>query len=235
MSIILKKILLIIIIHLMLIPSISGNVSTDEPIIKDITIAPDKPNPLSEINITADIEGENIQEVYIRIQELNSMSCLPKVINESMANIDGLWVAYAQLKWNLSTKICYWFEIKVNGSWYDNKEDRLYHDLYPEINILKPEIGYLYILGKQVAKSNFNNTILFVRAKIKVDFGTYFSEDIVKVEFYLNNELKVLFEEGPYTWYWRNFSLGKYDLEVKIYIDKFNYSSTNIEVFAFIL
>ncbi len=208
----------------------------DEPRIENITISPEKPTPLSEITITAEINGENIEEVCMRVEEGNDMYCYPYPLNVSLVNIHtNIYKGNATLiHWD-ATRILCWPVIKCNGTWYELFEEYYFHDLYPELNISVPEKGYFYLFGKQIGKTFLGNTILVGKTTIIIDVGSYFKYDIENIEFYINDKLKGNINEEPFEWKWKTFSIGKCDIEIRAYVSETNYSFVKTQVIAFIL
>jgi hypothetical protein len=76
--------------------------------------------------------------------------------------------------------------------------------------ISEPEEGYLYIMGRKIAK--IGKTFIIGKMSVKVE-GNY-----DKVEFYLNNELKYEDNEKPYEWEICN-AIGKNKIIVKMYYE----------------
>jgi len=203
-----------------------------DPVIKNITISPEKPTPLSNITFTIEIEGENISEVYLRVLEANKNMCYPTK-NVSMEKIDDeIYECNITLEFAAATYIKYQPIVYCNGVWYEFE----YHNqiLYPDLKITIPEEGYFHFLGIKLVKTYSGNTVLLGRTKVKVDVG-YFESVIEKVEFYLNNQLMKIDNENPYDWRWGTFSFGKYLIDIKAYVNETEYSNKTIKVMAFML
>ncbi len=231
-----RKISSLLIIQSLILLSFLGSVTADEPIIINITISPEKPIPQSEVSFTAEISGENITQVCIRVEEWNEWFCYQDIQNITMIKIsEGLYQCNVTLLHDDIIGITYWPVVYSNGVWYDFREERRDHDIYPELKIVKPKKGGIYLFGNQIGTDFNENTVMVGRTKIIIDIGSYFKECISKIEFYLNEKLKGTISRTTLEVMWKKFSFGRYNLEIKAYINEFNYSSTNIEVFAFIL
>lgn len=213
-----------------------GLAVADEPEIENITISPEKPVSLSTITFIADINGEDIEEVYMLVEECIEGLCYADYQNESMNPIDNdTWECTATLIHDDTTFIHYWLVIKCNNTWYEFFSKDYIHDIYPVLSLVIPEEGYFYLIGKQMGKSFFGNTVLIGRTTIKIDIGSYSSMGIEKVDFYLNGKLKGTVEEKPFDWLWKTFSFGTYNLEIRAYVSGTNYSFVKTQVIAFIL
>jgi hypothetical protein len=208
----------------------------DEPTIESITVSPVNPHPQSTISFNAEISGEDISEVYLRVEEANDMFCYQGIHNVSMSKIRGeIFSCNLMLLHEGATWIIYWLVIKCNDTWYNFKDERQYHDLYPVLNIVNPEKGFFHILGKPITKTFFGNTVIFGKTKIIIDVGTYLKTDIEKIELYIDNNLKETINKSPFEWVWKTFSFGSCNIEIKAYVSELNYSNSKFQVIAFIL
>ena len=82
----------------------------------------------------------------------------------------------------------------------------------PTVIITRPD-RYIYVRD--------NETIPFIIpiivGKLTVKAEAYSSEEVEKVEFYLNNILQYTDVEEPYTWTWEKSPFGFYRIEAKVY------------------
>ena len=82
----------------------------------------------------------------------------------------------------------------------------------PTVIITRPD-RYIYIRD--------NETIPFIIpiivGKLTIKAEAYSSEEVEKVEFYLNNILQYTDVEEPYTWTWEKSPFGFYKIEVRVY------------------
>jgi len=226
----------VLILQIMICLSFFDSVIADELTIKSITVYPEKPNPKSEIVFTAEITGGDIEEIYMIVDEANDEFVYIPRHNISMSNIQGeIYTCNLTLLHEGATFIVYWPVIKSNDIWYNFVKERKTHDLYPEVSIVTPKKGYFYLLGKQIVKTFFGNTVLIGRTTIKIDIGTYNFQNIEKVEYCIDEKPKGTVKEMPFEWLWRTFSFGMYNIEIKAYVSELNYSNNNIQVLAFIL
>lgn len=74
----------------------------------------------------------------------------------------------------------------------------------PVIYIKKPKENYFYLNGNEIISLRRTIIIGNIDIEAKVNF-VY--EDIEKVEFYIDDELKATFTESPYSYYWNDTSL----------------------------
>jgi hypothetical protein len=228
-----KKIIVIGIIILFLCMVVQPSIALcRDPTIISITISPEKPVPLSTITFTLEIEGENISEVYMRLKEANDYFCYtPRNVSMDRIN-EEIYECNVTLEWVDATYISYQPLVYCNGIWYEFE----FHNqiLYPVLSISVPVEGHFHLVGIKLFKTYSGNTVLLGRTKVKVDVG-FFDPGIEKVEFYLNNQLMKIDNENPYDWRWGTFSLGKYLIEIKAYVNEIDYSYEEIQLIAFIL
>ena len=101
-----------------------------------------------------------------------------------------------------------------------------------ELNISRPNDGYLYVFDKEIISMFFGNTIII--GKIAVNVEAHDNESgIERVEFFINDLLKVTDEEEPYTWVWNEKNFGKYIIKAVAYDDIGNSESDEITVWKF--
>lgn len=91
--------------------------------------------------------------------------------------------------------------------------------------IEKPEEGYLYVMGKEVAR--IGKTVIIGRMNVEVS-GNY-----DKVEFYLDNELKFEDNSPPYQWQISRV-IGNHEIKAKMYYNG-SEAEDSIEAFLFVL
>jgi len=105
-----------------LLLSFSGIGSADDPTYENIVIDPIDPTRQSEVKFSVDVTGEDIEEVWISIEECAltpDYFCHPVSLNISMSKVDGTWEATATLEWDDTEEGHAWLAIKSNGTWYD--------------------------------------------------------------------------------------------------------------------
>ena len=103
--------------------------------------------------------------------------------------------------------------------------------LQMNISITKPEEGYLYIGNRKISPTVSDNTII-VR-KITVEVNAYSSEEIEKVEFYVDYESKAVDYDEPYSWLWNEFATGRHEIKVVAYDNRGNKAENKINVIIF--
>ena len=107
--------------------------SAEDPSYEDINWSPEEPIRESEVSFSVDITGDNIEEVYIRVEECNDQFCYQDIINESMINTVGnTWEASATLLHDDTTYSTVWLEIKSNGNWTNFKDSKISFDVFED-------------------------------------------------------------------------------------------------------
>jgi hypothetical protein len=100
----------------------------------------------------------------------------------------------------------------------------------PSIDITTPRTGYLYISGEQ--KFRFLTTVILGDIDIEVEVCGL-SEDVDKVEFYIDQELKSTDTEDPYIWIWEGGPTLRHTLSVKAYYNETEILEDNMIVWKF--
>ncbi len=80
-----------------------------------------------------------------------------------------------------------------------------------EIEITKPEEGKLYFMDREIIATGGTKAIIL--GKIEIEANT----NGIKVEFYIDNELKYEDNEMPYSWAWDEFAFGDHEIKVVAY------------------
>lgn len=75
------------------------------------------------------------------------------------------------------------------------------------IKIERPKQGYLYIFGNKIIP--LRHTIIIGPIKIGVN-----GNQLNKVEFYIDEKLKYVAYEPPFTWTWNEFAIGRHEIKV---------------------
>lgn len=105
---------------------------------------------------------------------------------------------------------------------------------YPEIEIMKPKEGYLYIFDNEIMPTGGSTIIIGgITVKVRAD------EKDVLICFYVDDFFKHSDSSPPYTWKWDEASLSSHDMEVMGYKDnacfyqkrEVNYINTPSQVF----
>ncbi len=97
----------------------------------------------------------------------------------------------------------------------------------PAIVITKPIMKRLYFMGKELCR--FPATIVIGRINIESRINGL-SEEVEKVEFYLDGKLKHTDEDEPFTWSWKKPAFFKHSLNAKAYYNDTNFLKSNITV-----
>lgn len=77
-----------------------------------------------------------------------------------------------------------------------------------DISIVKPKENWLYAFNREIIP--FRQTVIIGG----IDIETIVYGEVNKVEFYVDNELKYVDEEPPYSWQWNEKVIGKYEIRV---------------------
>jgi len=106
-------------------------------------------------------------------------------------------------------------------------------NLPPEVGIVTPKEGYLYLFNKPRTRMPFGNTVIIGETDVEV----YANDDtsVERVEFYIDNNLKKEIYEEPYVWILDSLLFGKHLLKVIAYDDQGKSSSVEMEITAFII
>ena len=96
------------------------------------------------------------------------------------------------------------------------------------VEIIKPEDGTIYVLNRKLMMSIQRILILG-----PIDIEAKVTDDVEKVEFYINDKLKYVDTEQPFTWRWDEIAFFKKTIKVKAYLDDENYDSDEKEVYIF--
>ncbi len=81
------------------------------------------------------------------------------------------------------------------------------------IEIVKPKENWFYLFNKPITR--VGETIILGSITIETDVTS--SRDILKVEFYIDNELRFVDGEEPYRWTWSKPVFGRYRITVSAY------------------
>jgi len=100
----------------------------------------------------------------------------------------------------------------------------------PAITFKKPTYGYLYLMGKEILP--LKHTIIIGKAMVAIDGNDEIS-GIDKVEFYVDDELKVTIAKEPYEWTWNEFVFGKHTIKAVAYDNAGNMAIDEQEVIIF--
>ena len=98
-----------------------------------------------------------------------------------------------------------------------------------KIQIVKPKDNAIYLRNIEL-KIKLRNIVIIGFIDVEVEV----TSDIIKVEYYVNDELKHTDSEPPFEWKWNERSLFRKTLKVKAY-DGNNWSDDETNVFVFML
>lgn len=97
------------------------------------------------------------------------------------------------------------------------------------IGVSKPKPGYLYLFDEEVRQTLRGNTVIF--GSIDVEISA--TEGIMAVEFYVDDELKYIDEEAPFSWQWDERIFWRHNLKVIGYGEGNEVIERNMDVIIF--
>ena len=105
----------------------------------------------------------------------------------------------------------------------------------PFIQILKPEMKYLYINFNDKFELQIPFFITLIVGKIDIEVeASDLDSGINRVEYYIDNKLKASDTTWPYMWTWKTPTfLLPYEIKVKAYDNTENYNIVKIKVWKF--
>jgi hypothetical protein len=125
----LKNVLLVMLVAGLCL-AIVGIATADEPSVGKISILPKEPTRQSEVNFSVDVTGDDIEEVYVKVEECvgdpdsPDYFCYAGLLNVSLTGVSGTWEGTGTLQYSNSDDGHCWLVVKSNGIWYDFKNDR---------------------------------------------------------------------------------------------------------------
>jgi len=124
---------LIAMLTICLFLSVVAIASAEKPNYEEIIWSPEEPTRESEVSFTVEITGDDIEEVYVRVEECNDQFCYQDIINESMTNtMDNTWEGTVTLIHDDTTYCTVWLEILSNETWFDFKDSKITFDVFEE-------------------------------------------------------------------------------------------------------
>ena len=107
--------------------SISAMTSVAEPTVGNIEITPTQPEQETDVTYSVEISGDNIQEVWIEIEECTDPESddyyCHSVYNVSTTEEDGTWTVTETLMYSDTHEAHCWPIVLDNGTWYSYKND----------------------------------------------------------------------------------------------------------------
>lgn len=98
-----------------------------------------------------------------------------------------------------------------------------------EVDIVKPQSGYLYLMDRQILSLQEGKTVVLGRITVKADVSNAIY-GIEKADFFIDNQLKYIDNEEPYEWLWDEFAIGKHEIKVIAYDNKGNNAKDKMDV-----
>lgn len=104
---------------------------------------------------------------------------------------------------------------------------------YPAITIRKPKEKHLYIAGNELRYLSYlPKTIILGKIDVEAEVNGIYDE-VEKVEFYIDDQLKYTDYEDPYEWSWEQRSFFRHDVETKVFFDDNTSAIDNVVVWKF--
>ena len=125
----LKNVLVIILVAGLCL-TIAGLATADEPSVGKISVSPEEPTRESEVNFSVSVTGDNIEKVYVKVEECvgdpdsPDYFCYAGLLNVSLTDVSGTWKGTGTLQYANSDEGHCWLVVKSNGTWYDFKNDK---------------------------------------------------------------------------------------------------------------
>jgi hypothetical protein len=105
-------------------------------------------------------------------------------------------------------------------------------DTNPEISLIKPTTGCLYIFDNKIINLPIESTIIFGKINLNIEASDEITS-IKKIEIYIGEILIDTLNFEPYTWLWEKSSFGKQNLKIIAYDQVDNHKSVELNVFKF--
>lgn len=101
-----------------------------DPTFGEIDVSPENPERLSDVTFTVDVEGENITDVRINVEECIEGMCYSDYQNISMQKTgNNTWEATVTLIHDDAIYGTCWLVIESNGEWFDFKDVKKEFDI----------------------------------------------------------------------------------------------------------
>jgi len=100
----------------------------------------------------------------------------------------------------------------------------------PLVSIERPR-NRLYVFDKEIMRLK----IPIIIGKITITAGTFDEDGINRVEFCIDDVLKFIDHDEPYSWLWDEFAIGKHEIKVVAYDNSGNKAEDRINVITLIL
>ena len=105
-------------------------------------------------------------------------------------------------------------------------------DTNPEISLIKPSTGCLYIFDNKIINLPIQSAIIFGKMNLNIEASDEITS-IKKIEIYIDEILIDTLNFEPYTWLWDQASFGKQNLKIIAYDQVDNHKSVELNVFKF--
>ncbi len=102
----------------------------------------------------------------------------------------------------------------------------------PTVTITTPRAGYLYIQGREIVPTFTGNTVVIGPITIAAQASNHES-GIHRVAFYVDNELQIEDDQGPYQWTWDYLSMGTHVVRATAYDNAGQHRSDEIIIKIF--
>ena len=98
------------------------------------------------------------------------------------------------------------------------------------VSIERPKEKHLYIFDREICPT-LKNTVIIGGIIIKANVLS--TDEITRVEFYVDDNLKYNDTEQPYEWLWDEFAIGRHEIKVVAHDNKDNKAEDKIDVIIF--
>jgi len=202
--------------------------------VSHIHIKIDKTEPETQCQISGykGNDGWYVTAVNVTLMASDSTSginkTLYKINNESWKEYNG---TFEITKDGIYT--IHYYSIDNAGNREEEKTKTIKIDkAKPNVAIIKPIKGYLYIEDRQIMPTLLGNTIIFGKITIMADASNHES-GIQKVEFYVDGILQESVAQQPYAWQWNYLAIGTHLIKVIAYDSAGNSASDEMVVKIF--
>ena len=215
----------------------------NEEAINSFNFKIDKGNPYVEVvypnggeivNRGIDIKwiAEDISNLSISIYYSNDNGTTWHLIAANEEN-DGLYTwNTTSMEDGMNYKIKVVAEDEVGHIGYDTSDGSFTIYNHPITAILqKPKQGYLYLFDREIMPLP---KITIIIGKITIIASVSSGLGVMKVEFYINEELKASDDSSPYEWLWDEKARGIYEIKVVAY-DSIDTASDKIDAVVFMV
>jgi len=115
------------------------------------------------------------------------------------------------------------------AAYFDDVELWAEYGVNVSVEIRKPLEGYLYFSDKEAFPTFSGNTLIIGSITVEADVRG----EISKVGFYIDDNLKSIDYDEPYSWLWNEFAIGEHEIKVVAHDNDGNRAQDKIKVMIF--